>query len=287
MEGARRFCQQRHGDLVTINSEEESVFLWKQRNKCVAINTSPVPGIGKWISKSCNDTNGFVCIQNVETYFTDFPDPTTDYVKMANDSIKTVTQKMTWNKAKQHCEGNGAKLASLKNEWNQAYVELMALNLQAPLWIGLNKMETNGYFRYIDGWTMSFTHWGNTEPSSDRPCVYIDVDGKWKTAYCNQTMNSVCMTSTAARINRSRSNIALAVVLVIVGIAVCAVTAVFLSKKLGCRSPIPDRLTAFDNPLFNKICSQPDQVDTNKLVENAEEENPEPIITSKNAESNE
>ncbi|KAM7400358.1 hypothetical protein PAMA_004851 [Pampus argenteus] len=354
---------------------------------------------------------------------------------------------MTWYKAKQHCEGNGAKLASLKNEWNHAYVELMALNLQAPLWIGLNKVETDGYFRYIDGWPISFTHWGNTEPSSDRPCVYIDVDGKWKTAHCNQTMNSVCMTSTdvpptessefpgvcpenldtldrgqnyfwlpfkghcyifftelkdwpnaaascvqhggllasiedpseqifihdqlkifqdsytsfwiglykahkgwfwldktimdytnwdagqpgngnqvAVTISSSEgtwkesylryarpyicktpkvlllkptpsatartglshhSNIVLAVVLVIVGIAGGTVIAVFLYKKLGCQSPIPDRLTAFDNPLFNKVCSQPDLVDTDKLVENAEEENPEPIITSKNAESNE
>lgn len=30
MEEARHFCQQRHSDLVTINSEAESVFLWKQ-----------------------------------------------------------------------------------------------------------------------------------------------------------------------------------------------------------------------------------------------------------------
>lgn len=30
MEDARYFCQQRHGDLVTINSEAESIFLWQQ-----------------------------------------------------------------------------------------------------------------------------------------------------------------------------------------------------------------------------------------------------------------
>lgn len=30
MEEARRLCQQMHSDLVTINSEAESVFLWKQ-----------------------------------------------------------------------------------------------------------------------------------------------------------------------------------------------------------------------------------------------------------------
>lgn len=29
MEDARAYCKQNHGDLVTINSEAESVFLWK------------------------------------------------------------------------------------------------------------------------------------------------------------------------------------------------------------------------------------------------------------------
>lgn len=30
MEDARYFCQQRHGDLATINSEAENMFLWQQ-----------------------------------------------------------------------------------------------------------------------------------------------------------------------------------------------------------------------------------------------------------------
>lgn len=56
--------------------------------------------------------------------------------------------------------------------------------------------QTHGYFKYIDGWQMTFTQWGNREPRTDQPCVYIDVDGKWKTASCNETINSVCLTST-------------------------------------------------------------------------------------------
>lgn len=81
-----------------------------------------------------------------DTTLTHSPDPTTstDYVKVVNDSIKVVTQNLTWGKAKEYCEGDGAKLANLRNEWKQAYVEMMALNLQAPLWIGLNKMEVRG-----------------------------------------------------------------------------------------------------------------------------------------------
>ena len=51
---------------------------------------------------------------------------------------------MTWNAAKAHCQGDGAQLASVRNEWSQAYVELMVMNLRAPLWIGLNKAEVQG-----------------------------------------------------------------------------------------------------------------------------------------------
>lgn len=30
MEDARSFCQQRHGDLVSISTKDENVFIWKQ-----------------------------------------------------------------------------------------------------------------------------------------------------------------------------------------------------------------------------------------------------------------
>lgn len=61
------------------------------------------------------------------------------YVALGNDSIKAVTQNLTWDDARKHCEGDNANLASLRNDWTQAYVELLAMSLKAPLWIGLNK----------------------------------------------------------------------------------------------------------------------------------------------------
>uniref|UniRef100_A0A8D0CMM9 Mannose receptor, C type 1b n=1 Tax=Sander lucioperca TaxID=283035 RepID=A0A8D0CMM9_SANLU len=189
MEEARRFCQQRHSDLVTINSEAESVFLWKQvmvftrwdenqpvflRNdeNCAVMTTS----MGFWHDYNCGYEHKSICKrsgsppanatvaptvspkggcpQNWEKLASkvrnpslpDSPEPTTstDYVKILNDSIKVVTQQMDWDEAKKHCEGDGAKLASLRNEWSQAYVELLVLKLNAPLWIGLNKMEVQG-----------------------------------------------------------------------------------------------------------------------------------------------
>ncbi|KAF3698791.1 Macrophage mannose receptor 1 [Channa argus] len=168
---------------------------WKKfnfKNKCALINTNPLLGIGKWMPKPCNDTNGFICLQNADS-----PETTisANYVKILNDSIKVVTQQLNWDTANKYCKDDGANLASLRNEWIQAYVELMAKNLKAPLWIGLNKNQTGGYFKYVDGWHMGFTQWGDNEPKTGQPCVYVDVNGKWKTTSCNQTINSVCLKS--------------------------------------------------------------------------------------------
>lgn len=63
---------------------------------------------------------------------------------LGNDSIKAVTKNLTWEDAKKQCEGDKATLASLRNEWTQAYVELLAMNLKAPVWIGLNKQQVQG-----------------------------------------------------------------------------------------------------------------------------------------------
>ncbi|XP_070700688.1 macrophage mannose receptor 1-like [Pempheris klunzingeri] len=171
------------------------VITTRQKKECAVMTTNVKSGIGKWIKKSCNDTNGYVCLQKLDPSLPDSPEPTlTSYVKISNDSIKTVPQLMTWDAAKKHCDSDGAKMASLRNEWSVLYIELLAL--KAPLWIGMNKMETGGYFRYIDGWHITITNWGRREPSSDRSCVFVDVDGKWKTSECNQNMTSVCMKST-------------------------------------------------------------------------------------------
>lgn len=59
-----------------------------------------------------------------------------------------MTKNLTWDAAKRQCEGEDAKLASLRNEWTQAYVELQAMNLQVPVWIGLNTDEVQESFLY-------------------------------------------------------------------------------------------------------------------------------------------
>ncbi|XP_012711245.2 macrophage mannose receptor 1 isoform X1 [Fundulus heteroclitus] len=171
---------------------------WNEE-ECVLMSSSAASGFGKWLIKSCNDTNGFICHKDIKPGYPDTPNPIdpTIYNNLGNDSIKVVAQNLTWDDARTRCENDKASLASLRNEWTNSYVELLALTLKASLWIGLNKNKTEGYFRYIDGWQLTSANWAENEPSWDKPCVYVDGgDGKWRTALCNQTMYSACMQST-------------------------------------------------------------------------------------------
>lgn len=68
----------------------------------------------------------------------------TVYTDLGNDSIKVVTKNLTWAQAQELCKGDGANLASLRNDWTRAYVELVAIKLNTPFWIGLNKDQVQG-----------------------------------------------------------------------------------------------------------------------------------------------
>lgn len=80
-------------------------------------------------------------LQSTDPLIPENSKPTTDtnYVPVINDTFRVNTQKMTWNAAKSFCEKDGATLASLRNEWAKRYSHMMSLNLNAPLWIGLNR----------------------------------------------------------------------------------------------------------------------------------------------------
>uniref|UniRef100_A0A8B9H709 Mannose receptor, C type 1b n=1 Tax=Astyanax mexicanus TaxID=7994 RepID=A0A8B9H709_ASTMX len=164
---------------------------------CVANGGRQRSEPGKWVTKACSELSGYICSRALDRLIT--PTPTElpkTFIKLENSSYMFVQTNMTWNEAQKHCTSLGANLASIRDAFTQSYLTVQVHNLNLPLWIGLNSMETDGYFRWIDNWHLQMERWDHYEPKKDRPCVYMDVNGKWKTALCNQTYYSVCKQST-------------------------------------------------------------------------------------------
>lgn len=56
--------------------------------------------------------------------------------------------------------------------------------------------QTGGYYRYIDGWRPIRPKWESGEPRMSQSCVYVALNGKWRTADCDDKKTSICMKST-------------------------------------------------------------------------------------------
>uniref|UniRef100_UPI001EAEEEB9 C-type mannose receptor 2-like n=1 Tax=Oncorhynchus gorbuscha TaxID=8017 RepID=UPI001EAEEEB9 len=121
-------------------------MLSSQASRCIVMASSSSI-LGKWEIRSCNEPHGFICQRKVDSGIP-VPTPTVlprGWVKLANDSYKVLPQNRTWPEARMQCEAEEGQLASTLDELSVAYLELQALKLQTPLWIGLNRNEPSAH----------------------------------------------------------------------------------------------------------------------------------------------
>ncbi|XP_062381617.1 macrophage mannose receptor 1-like [Sardina pilchardus] len=170
---------------------------WGSTGECTAIITKPRTSFGKWQKYECSEKMGFICRRPTDKQIT--PQTTVlpqSYIKFGNDTFKVELTNLTWWEAKKRCEADGAQLASIRDSITQAYIELQIHKLKQPMWIGLNKNMTGGYFKWIDNWPLNMENWGFSRPGSQFSCVYMSSYGTWVPEQCNQSLPSVCKRST-------------------------------------------------------------------------------------------
>ncbi|XP_073715682.1 macrophage mannose receptor 1 isoform X3 [Misgurnus anguillicaudatus] len=172
--------------------------LVNQVDDCAVMVKRPENFTGMWKVEDCETNRGFICKRNADPQLS--PPVTTavpqKYFSLGNDLYKVQLEKMSWDEARRQCKADDADLASVLNSISQAYTSLQVDNLKEPLWIGLNSNLTDGRYRWVDNWLLSYSKWATGEPKNNLACVYIDTDGDWKTAACNNTYYSICKRST-------------------------------------------------------------------------------------------
>ncbi|XP_063063355.1 macrophage mannose receptor 1 isoform X2 [Engraulis encrasicolus] len=174
-------------------------YMSMEEYDCVVMVNNPASIVGVWKVEDCGLSRGFVCKRNLDSQIA--PAVTTaapsGYFRLGNDSYKLQKELMSWEEARRQCKADDADMASILNSAAQAHTVLRTHALQQPIWIGLNSNLTKGgLYKWVDGWKMSYSRWGEDEPKSNLACVYIDIDGHWKTTTCNNTYYSLCKRST-------------------------------------------------------------------------------------------
>ncbi|XP_073715679.1 macrophage mannose receptor 1-like isoform X2 [Misgurnus anguillicaudatus] len=169
----------------------------REGTDCGVMVKHPEKSTGTWKVRDCKDERGFVCKRNTDSQLST---PMTTavpqkYFSLGNDSYMVQLEKMSWDEARRQCKADDADLASVLDTISQAYTSLQVDNLKEPLWIGLNSKLPDRRYRWVDNWLLSYSKWATGEPKNYLACVYIDTNGYWKTAACNNTYYSLCKRS--------------------------------------------------------------------------------------------
>uniref|UniRef100_A0A803W6B1 Mannose receptor C-type 1 n=1 Tax=Ficedula albicollis TaxID=59894 RepID=A0A803W6B1_FICAL len=170
----------------------------QQVNNCSVLTIKgPADDTGKWNNEECYSYRGYICQKDSDPKLFKSPGTVLDFAFDHSNGVSYSVNhsKMNWEEAHQNCNNNGSELASILDPHSQALLFLLAKEYGEPLWIGLNSNMTNGKYQWIDRWSLVYSKWASGEPKQTLACVYLDTDGTWKTASCEEKLFSVCKRS--------------------------------------------------------------------------------------------
>ncbi|XP_030406295.1 macrophage mannose receptor 1-like [Gopherus evgoodei] len=121
--------------------------------------------------------------------------PASGFICYGDSSYSVIHSKMKWEEARKNCKDRSSDLASILDIRSHSFLWLQMLKYGERVWIGLNSNVTDGHYKWVDNWILQYTKWATREPKEKIACVYLDLDGTWKTASCNESSFSVCKQS--------------------------------------------------------------------------------------------
>lgn len=109
---------------------------------------------------------------------------------------------VTWVEAERDCEAEGAHLVvvddAAENDWLKSLAELAVTedaSTNQLMWLGVGDHAKESEFVWVNGATLGFTRWADSEPNSlngAEDCGEIRSSGDWNDDRCNAPLTYVC-----------------------------------------------------------------------------------------------
>ncbi|XP_028576819.1 hepatic lectin-like isoform X1 [Podarcis muralis] len=104
-------------------------------------------------------------------------------------------QKFTWHIAESQCAQRNSSLVVIHDEAKQNFLESQTRNER--YWIGLNDIDEEGEWRWIDGtnYLSSYKNWRQGQPSdyqNKEDCAEIHFSGEWNDESCSTANFYIC-----------------------------------------------------------------------------------------------
>ncbi|XP_053876596.1 macrophage mannose receptor 1-like isoform X1 [Malaclemys terrapin pileata] len=167
-----------------------------QETDCIAMMKRLVGEEGKWGNNDCQQNKSYICQMDSNPDLFHSPAiPASDIIHYGNSSYSIIRSKMNWEEARNNCKKKSLELASILDYYSALFLWLYMLQFGEPAWVGLNSNVTDGYYKWTDNRRIKYSNWARGEPKQKIACVYLDLDGTWKTASCDENYFSVCKRS--------------------------------------------------------------------------------------------
>ncbi|KAJ7324378.1 hypothetical protein JRQ81_017398 [Phrynocephalus forsythii] len=109
--------------------------------------------------------------------------------------FKTDGSQGSYEASKATCFQAGGQLASPRSSAENAAVQQIVSRHNKAAYLGMNDIQTEGTFMYINGSEVRYTNWANEEPNNaggKEDCIEIYLDGKWNDRSCTERRLIVC-----------------------------------------------------------------------------------------------
>nr|XP_044990947.1 macrophage mannose receptor 1 [Jaculus jaculus] len=164
---------------------------------CVVIIGGKSHEAGTWMDDACDSKRGYICQVPSDPSLPVPPTiaPADGFIKYGESNYSLIKSKLPWHEAEKYCKVHSSRIASVLDPYSNAFVWMQLLPFNVPVWLALNGNLTNNEYTWTDKWRMRYTNWGADEPKLKSACVYMDVDGYWKTSHCNESFYILCKKS--------------------------------------------------------------------------------------------
>ncbi|XP_061852165.1 macrophage mannose receptor 1-like isoform X2 [Colius striatus] len=185
------------GSPVSYTNWAKGSRSYYSKDDCVFMIKNPTEKAGKWKDDECKTSKSYICQKKSDPKLqnSQLTVPTFGFNSYGEDRYAVINYKMTWEEAEKNCRDQSADLASVLDPYAESYLWLQIVKHGEPVWIGLHSNTTTGHYVWSDRRRSRYHNWGSGEPNKNTACVYIDLDGFWKTGFCNETFLSLCKQS--------------------------------------------------------------------------------------------
>uniref|UniRef100_H3A293 Lymphocyte antigen 75 n=1 Tax=Latimeria chalumnae TaxID=7897 RepID=H3A293_LATCH len=181
----------------------------ESRKQCAILLNNPASSfVGTWDFTSCSDLQyASVCQRYRDLKDTKTQSVVNETLTFQDHQYKIIQKNLTWYNALGECMQYGMQLVSISNQYQQSFLAVTVNALGYPVWIGLSSKDDGIHYSWSDGTHVVYSRWSEDDVEQVEECVYLDINGFWKTADCEKEQQGAICYNPLTDVTSKKSNV--------------------------------------------------------------------------------